>query len=62
MLVVGTSGEVFPAADLPVRASSAGAVIVEVTEGPSEVRSDVRLSGRAGEVLPALVDRVLRGA
>ena len=62
MLVVGTSGEVFPAADLPGRASSAGAVIVEVTEGPSEVRSDVRLSGRAGEVLPALADRVLRGA
>jgi NAD-dependent deacetylase len=62
MLVVGTSGEVFPAADLPVRASSAGAVIVEVSEGPSEVRSDVRLSGRAGEVVPTLADRVLRGA
>jgi NAD-dependent deacetylase len=59
LLVVGTSGEVFPAADLPVQASTAGAVVVEVAGGPSEVRSDVRLSGRAGDVLPALVDRVL---
>jgi NAD-dependent deacetylase len=59
MLVVGTSGEVFPAADLPVQASAAGAVVVEVAGGPSEVRSDIRLSGRAGEVLPALVNRVL---
>jgi NAD-dependent deacetylase len=59
MLVVGTSGEVFPAADLPVLASAAGALVVEVAAGPSEIRSDIRLSGRAGEVLPALADRVL---
>jgi len=60
MLVVGTSGEVFPAADLPVIASGEGAVVVEITGGPSDVRSDIRLPGRAGEVLPALVDRVTR--
>jgi NAD-dependent deacetylase len=60
MLVVGTSGEVFPAADLPVVASTGGALVVEVVGGPSEVRSDIRLPGRAGEVLPALVDRALR--
>jgi NAD-dependent deacetylase len=59
MLVVGTSGEVFPAADLPVRAAEAGALVVEVAGGPSEVRSDVRLSGRAGEILPRLVERAL---
>jgi NAD-dependent deacetylase len=59
MLVVGTSGEVFPAADLPVQASAAGALVVEVARGPSEIRSDIRLSGRAGEVLPALANRVL---
>jgi NAD-dependent deacetylase len=59
MLVVGTSGEVFPAADLPVQASAAGGVVVEVAGGPSEIRSDIRLSGRAGEVLPALVHRIL---
>jgi NAD-dependent deacetylase len=61
MLVVGTSGEVFPAAELPVRAGDAGAWVVEVTGGPSAVRSDVRLSGRAGELLPRLVERALAG-
>jgi NAD-dependent deacetylase len=58
MLVVGTSGEVYPAAELPVIALSAGAIVVEVAGGASDVRSDVRLSGRAGDILPALVDRV----
>jgi NAD-dependent deacetylase len=59
MLVVGTSGEVFPAADLPLRAAEAGALVVEVAGGPSQVRSDIRLSGRAGDILPRLVDRAL---
>jgi NAD-dependent deacetylase len=59
MLVVGTSGEVFPAADLPVRAADAGALVIEVAGGPSQVRSDIRLSGRAGEVLPRLVERAV---
>ena len=59
MLVVGTSGEVFPAADLPVQASAAGAQVVEVAGGPSEVRSDIRLSGQAGDVLPLLAEKAL---
>jgi NAD-dependent deacetylase len=62
LLVVGTSGEVFPAADLPVLASGEGAVVVEVTGGPSDIRSDIRLPGRAGDILPALVDRVIRSS
>jgi NAD-dependent deacetylase len=62
MLVVGTSGEVFPAAELPVRAADGGAWVVEVAGGPSQVRSDIRLSGRAGEILPQLVERVVSDA
>jgi NAD-dependent deacetylase len=56
MLVVGSSGEVFPAADLPVQASAAGALVVEVAGGPSEIRSDIRLPGKAGDILPRLID------
>ena len=62
MLVVGTSGEVFPTADLPVRAAEAGALVIEVAGGPSHVRSDIHLAGLAGEILPRLVDRALSGA
>jgi NAD-dependent deacetylase len=60
MLVVGTSGEVFPAAHLPETASRAGATVVEVAVGPTYIEADLRLEGPAGEVLPALVEAVLR--
>jgi len=58
MLVVGTSGLVRPAADLPRVARRAGASVVEVNPEPGEVTAaaDVFLRGRAGEVLPALLD------
>jgi NAD-dependent deacetylase len=61
MLVVGTSGEVFPAAHLPEEASRAGAIVVEVASGPTDIRADLRLDGEAGTVLPALVAGVLVG-
>jgi NAD-dependent deacetylase len=60
MLVVGTSGEVFPAAHLPETASRAGATVVEVAVGRTYIEADLRLEGPAGEVLPALVEAVLR--
>lgn len=59
LLVVGTSGEVYPAAALPEEARSAGATVIDVSAGPTDVRSDLRLQGNAGAVLPALADRVL---
>ena len=62
LLVVGTSGEVYPAAELPEEAGRSGATVIEVSLGPTSLRSDLRLRGRAGEILPALVDRVLRAA
>lgn len=60
MLVVGTSGEVFPAAHLPETASHAGATVIEVATAPTFIRADLRLEGPAGEVLPPLVDAVDR--
>ena len=62
MLLVGTSGTVWPAAELPLVARRRGARIVEVNPTPSELThaADVFLAGPAGEVLPALVDAVAR--
>lgn len=59
LLVVGTSGEVYPAAALPEEARSVGATVIDVSVGPTDVRSDLRLRGKAGSVLPALADRVM---
>jgi NAD-dependent deacetylase len=56
MLLVGTSGVVYPAAMLPERAKAAGADLVAV--GPEQaVLSDVWLRGTSAAVLPALVCR-----
>jgi NAD-dependent deacetylase len=63
MLVVGTSGMVWPAAELPFVAARAGARIIEVNPTRSEITrvADVFIAARAGEALPELVRR-LRGA
>jgi NAD-dependent deacetylase len=60
MLVVGTSGIVYPAAGLPPAARAGGARVVEVNVERSEVThtADVFLKGPAGAVLPDLVARV----
>jgi NAD-dependent deacetylase len=59
LLVVGTYGEVYPAAALPDEARSSGATVIEVSAGPTDVRSDIRLEGKAGAILPAVTDLVL---
>ena len=53
-LVVGTSGEVYPAAALPAYARGCGAVVVEVATGPTLVETDIRLEGEAGRILPEI--------
>ncbi|HEV2129649.1 MAG TPA: NAD-dependent deacylase [Longimicrobiaceae bacterium] len=60
MLVVGTSGTVWPAAELPHGARRAGATVIEVGPQPSEITraANVYLQGAAGRVLPALVEAV----
>ncbi len=59
ILVIGTSAEVWPAADLPRQAAARGAYVIEVnleeTLFGREV-ADLSLVGPAGEVLPALLE------
>lgn len=56
-LAVGTSLSVWPAAGLALVAKEAGAALVVVNEGPTDLdaHADARVEGRAGAVLPALL-------
>ena len=60
MLVVGTSGVVFPAAALPLQASEAGAVVVDVNPEPGALsgKATIYLKGRGGDILPRLVEEI----
>jgi NAD-dependent deacetylase len=60
MLVVGTSGVVYPAAALPSVAHEAGAPIIEVNPEPSAITplATIFLQGSGGDVLPELVAAV----
>lgn len=62
MLVVGTSGQVYPAAELPRLAKRAGAYVVEVNPEPGGITpvADVFLRGTAGTVLPLLLEGLER--
>jgi NAD-dependent deacetylase len=60
LLVIGTSGTVWPAAELPLVARRRGARIIEVNPTPSELThaADVFLAGPAGQVLPQLLEQM----
>lgn len=60
MLVVGTSGVVYPAAALPLQAAHAGAVVIDVNPEPGALTSQatIYLKGRGGDLLPRLVEEV----
>lgn len=57
-LVVGTSAVVYPAAGLISVAQASGARVIEVNvdDTPYSYSADVSLRGRAGEILPRLVE------
>lgn len=57
MLVVGTSGAVWPAAGLAGQARRSGATVIIVNPAPSEIDDEAHLvlRGTAAEVLPALL-------
>ena len=57
-LVAGTSALVYPAAGLIDIAKGAGAAIIEVNldETPYSAMVDVSLRGKAGDLLPRLLD------
>ena len=58
MIVVGTSGLVTPAADLPRYAKEAGAMIIEANPDNSMITriADIKLDGPSGEMLPKVVE------
>ena len=60
MLVVGTSGLVYPAAQLPFIAKRAGATVIDVNPEPGPISSiaDLFMQGKSGEILPALARAV----
>lgn len=61
MLVVGTSGRVYPAASMVPVALQAGATVVVVDPGPSGWSDPGvhHLQGEAGAIVPLLVDHIL---
>lgn len=62
MLIIGSTGEVYPAAELPQTASKGGAFIIEINPEPSNFTpwiTDLHIAAPAGEALPAL-DRILQ--
>ena len=58
MLVIGTSAVVYPAAYLPSLASQHGAKIIEINIERAFADADYVLDGKAGVVLPRLLDEV----
>jgi NAD-dependent deacetylase len=58
LLVVGTSGEVYPAARLPSRAAANGATVISIDPQPC---AGCWLAGTASAVLPALVKDAFLG-
>jgi NAD-dependent deacetylase len=60
MLVLGTSGVVYPAAALPQKAKEAGATVIEINPGNSAYFgvADIRLQGKTGEILPRIVEKI----
>ncbi len=63
VLVVGTSAQVYPAAQIPQTAKAHGAKVIEVNLEPTPLTSsitDIFCQGSASKVLPAIVDEVKR--
>jgi NAD-dependent deacetylase len=57
VLVIGTSGLVSPAAEMPVTAKHHGAVIIEINPDTSMISriADLKLEGASGQILPRMV-------
>jgi NAD-dependent deacetylase len=55
LLVVGSSLEVWPVAELPLVTLRAGGKVAVVNDGPTSVddRAEIKLAGKAGEILEA---------
>jgi NAD-dependent deacetylase len=62
LLVVGTSAVVQPVASFPLMAKQGGAFVVEVNMDPTPLSSsvDAAFHGKAGEILPTLLQEIKR--
>ncbi len=60
LIVIGTSGQVYPVASFPMIAQAAGAIVMEVNieKTPISRIADFSLTGKAGDVLPELWDNM----
>jgi NAD-dependent deacetylase len=60
MLLVGTSASVYPAAGFPWQVKQRGGALIEAGPYETEITPfcDISLRGKAGEVLPRLVERI----
>lgn len=61
-LSIGTSSMVWPAAQLPIDAAHRGAVVVQINPDKTSLNALARynLEGKAGEILPRLVESVVK--
>jgi NAD-dependent deacetylase len=60
-MVIGTTGEVVPASTIPWQAKTHGAAIIEINPEPSAYThaiTDIYLQGKAGEILPDLIQSI----
>jgi NAD-dependent deacetylase len=57
LLVIGTSGIIYPAAMLPSLAKQVGADVIEINTSSSEITpiSDIFIEGESGKILPEMV-------
>ena len=64
MLVLGTSGNVYPAAYFPIEAKKAGAriIVINPTENAFTAVTDVYIPMKTGEALPAIVGKIKAAA
>jgi NAD-dependent deacetylase len=60
LIVVGTSGAVYPVASFPETVKSNGGFVIEVNTEATPISriADIGLYGKSGEILPALIGRL----
>jgi len=60
LLVVGTSGAVYPVASFPENAKMKGSFVIEVNIEPTPISqiADVSLFGKSGDILPEIVQKL----
>jgi NAD-dependent deacetylase len=61
MLIIGTTGEIFPASQIPVEAKRSGAKLIEINVEPSSYTdgiTDIFIQGKASRVLSDIENRI----